>query len=161
MDTMTRRATVAELSHHILEMGKTGVYRESIFEALRPLATKKQISEAIAQAKQRGLRTVAHLRDEQLGTYYELDLATYEALHRSTQPIPALAANHDPAGRLAEVTQSITQMLAIARLLFTGSGAIGLLCLFIGQQTIGSSLLISAASIAFVWMLQKNLTQCR
>ena len=69
---ISRRASVPELSRQVLEMATTGVYRESIFEALQPLATKKSIRLAIAHAKQFGMYSVAELRDDVLGTYYQI-----------------------------------------------------------------------------------------
>ena len=48
-------------------MARTGVYRQSVFEAFRSMATQRQIRDAIAQAKQFGLYTVSSLRDAELG----------------------------------------------------------------------------------------------
>jgi hypothetical protein len=47
-----------DLTRRILEMATTGVYRGSIFEALAPIATQRQIRQAIAHAKQFGLHSV-------------------------------------------------------------------------------------------------------
>jgi hypothetical protein len=79
MSPLAPRLSETELSQRILEMAKTGVYRESIFEAFRSLATKRQIRQAIAHAKQFGLYSVRDLRDEELGTYYQVDLAKYDS----------------------------------------------------------------------------------
>ena len=49
MSQLAPRLSETELSQRILAMAKTGVYRESIFEAFRSLATKRQIRQAIAQ----------------------------------------------------------------------------------------------------------------
>jgi hypothetical protein len=66
-----------DLTRRILEMATTGVYRGSIFEALAPIATQRQIRQAIAHAKQFGLHSVRSLRDGELGTYYQVEPQKY------------------------------------------------------------------------------------
>jgi hypothetical protein len=82
MPQIVPRLSETELSQRILDMAKTGVYRESIFEAFQSLATKQQIRRAIAHAKQFGLYSVRQHRDDELGTYYEVDLAKYQSFRR-------------------------------------------------------------------------------
>jgi len=71
----TQRLSATELTGRILDMARTGVYRQSVFEAFRSMATQRQIRDAIAQAKQFGLYTVSSLRDAELGTYYQVEPA--------------------------------------------------------------------------------------
>jgi hypothetical protein len=156
MTVHSRTATVPELSQRILDMAQTGVYRESIFEALQPLATKKSIRLAIARAKKFGLHSVASLRDDTLGTYYQVDATKYSSLrHVVETPIP-----HDDEAlmeRAIAATQALNQMLLIAKgtafVLVLG----GLGCWALGQRDASAGLMIGATSAAGIWALQRRL----
>ncbi len=152
---IARRLSGAELTEQVLEMAKTGVYRESVFEALRPVATKRQIREAIARAKQFGLHSVASLRDETLGTYYQLDLVKYRLL-QSKIHLPAaqlepgeLIRQYELMTRRMSLVLGIAQGVAIA-LLITGIG-----CVFAGQAQLSFGLLSSATGVGVVWGMQR------
>ncbi|NJL35368.1 MAG: hypothetical protein HC840_15100 [Leptolyngbyaceae cyanobacterium RM2_2_4] len=155
MSTIARRPSVVELSQRILDMAKTGVYRESVFEALYPVATKKQIREAIAHAKKFGLHSVASLRDEELGTYYEVDLVKLRSLEHTI-------LSSVPASKSTELTKQTTDAIVTIRLMLTAAkGAaialtlIGFAYLLTGKQQASFGLFSSAASAAGLWMLQK------
>ncbi|NJN57968.1 MAG: hypothetical protein HC879_10950 [Leptolyngbyaceae cyanobacterium SL_5_9] len=155
MSILARRPSVVELSQRILDMAKTGVYRESVFEALHPVATKKQIREAIAHAKKFGLHSVASLRDEELGTYYEVDLVKLRSLEHT---IPASI----PTTKPAELTKQTTDAIVTIRLMLTAAKGvaialtlIGFAYLLTGKQQASFGLFSSAASAAGLWMLQK------
>ncbi|MEB3213391.1 MAG: hypothetical protein VKL39_18730 [Leptolyngbyaceae bacterium] len=155
MTLQSRTATVPELSQRILDMAQTGVYRESIFEALQPLATKKSIRLAIARSKKFGLHSVASLRDETLGTYYQVDITKYSSLrHAVDAPIP-----HDDDAlmeRAIAATATLEQMLLIAKSIAFALFAGGLGCWVIGQRDACAGLMIGAASAAGIWALQKR-----
>jgi len=157
MTDSTRRLSALELSQKILEMGKTGVYRESIFEALQPYATKRQIREAIAHAKQLGLHSVAKMRDHELGTYYQLDLARYQTVQPTLQDtLPLLEksdlaqqvlASHHTLNRLMGLTRSFWMLLAIA----------GISGILMGWSRFGFGALSGAVSVAILWGIQQQL----
>lgn len=155
MSVITRRLSLVELSQSILEMAKTGVYRESVFEALRPVATKKQISLAIAHAKQFGLHSVADLRDTELGTYYQLDLVKYQSLQQAIHTTIPLDQDDDLVKRVMDARLTIKIMLtisgglAIALMGFTG------FCIFTDRPQAGLEAFISAISATGIWALQK------
>lgn len=171
MSVITKRSSVPELSQQILEMAKTGVYRESVIEALHPIATKKQIRLAIAYAKQFGLHSVASLRDAELGTYYAVDVEKYQSLHHKLQQglqhgPTAIAtseaqdlAKQDLVTKVVDVTVVVRLMLATVRGLAIASLMIGLACLLSGQQPVGLGLLMSAAVTTTIWMIQRAIAQ--
>ncbi len=153
---MVARLSETELSQRILDMATTGVYRESIFEAFHSLATKRQIGQAIAHAKQFGLYSVRDLRDRELGTYYQVDSDKYQSFQAALRAAVPLDAGDDLAARILASTQAMRAMLAIA-----GTGAIGLLifggcCLITDHLQTGRLAWMGAASIGGVWLLQKT-----
>ena len=156
MTASSRTASVTELSQRILDMAKTGVYRESVFEALHPLATKKTIRLAIARSKKFGLHSVASLRDETLGTYYQLDIEKYTALqHALNVPVP-----HDDETLMEQAiaaSQALNHVLMIAKGMALALFGGGLGCWVIGQRDACAGLMIGAASAAGTWLLQKRL----
>jgi len=158
MSEMTRRLTVAELSQRILDMAKTGIYRESIFETFQPLATKQNIRQAIRHAKQFGLHSVATMRDAELGTYYQLDQAKFAASQHALQSsLPLTEA--DVLQRMTEAIVTIRLMLAIA-----GSGAalllgLGLFCLLSGNAGSGWGLISGSLCAIAIWTAQKTLAK--
>ncbi|PSN18786.1 hypothetical protein C7271_10715 [filamentous cyanobacterium CCP5] len=146
-----------ELTQRILEMAQTGVYRESILTTFAPHASKRRIRSAIAQAKQFGLYSIASLRDQELGTYYQAEPRRVELFKSAIATAPSADANL--AERLVHSTQAIQTMLAIA-----GGGAIGLfglgsLCLLEGSPYTGSVLWLMGAIAAAIWMTQKHLAR--
>ncbi|MDX2215550.1 MAG: hypothetical protein SFY66_19960 [Oculatellaceae cyanobacterium bins.114] len=155
MNAISKRSSITELSQQILDMAKSGVYRESVFEALRPTATKKQIGLAIAHAKQFGLHSVAHLRDTDLGTYYEVDLAKYQSLQHALQTAVVPSDTQDLVAKVVDATVVVRLMLATVRGLAIASLFLGLACLVSGQRQIGFGLLTSATSAGIIWVIQK------
>lgn len=158
MSGITRRLTVAELSQRILEMAKTGIYRESIFETFQPVATKVQIRQAIRHAKQFGLHSVAAMRDAELGTYYQVDQVKLAALQSALQ-VSLPLAEADVFQRMTEAMLTIRLMLAIA-----GAGAIallgvGIVCLLTENTGAGWGLISSALSTIALWTVQKGLAR--
>ncbi|NET52740.1 MAG: hypothetical protein F6K09_29910 [Merismopedia sp. SIO2A8] len=155
---VTRRLSVPELSQKILEMAKTGVYRESIFEALHPLSTKKNIRLAITHAKHFGLHSVAELRDDSLGTYYQVDLSRYQAHHHLINHFtdPALIPD-DPVQSL-QTTQNLLKTVRRMVYLSMGSAiALGILgsgCVWMELKLTGGALWLSAVTLAGIGQLQ-------
>jgi hypothetical protein len=157
MSVITRRLTVPELSQQILTMATSGVYRESVFEALRPMATKKQISAAIAHAKRFGLHSVASLRDDELGTYYQVDLVKYQSLEQTIATSTHFGDDADLLERVVSANSAMQRMLTIAKGLATVLGVIGIICLLENRNQLGIGLLSGAISAAGVWALQRSL----
>lgn len=154
MSEISRRLTVSELSQRIVEMAKTGVYRESIFETFQPVATKQQIRHAIRHAKQFGLHSIATMRDTELGTYYQLDQVKFDSLKSSFHA--SLPLSHE------DVVQRMTEALITIRLMLTIAGTsaiallgIGLFCWVTGRPNMGLGLVIGAISTIGIWGLQR------
>lgn len=158
MSGITRRLTVSELSQRILEMAKTGVYRESIFEAFQPVATKRQISHAIRHAKQFGLHSIAPMRDANLGTYYQLDAVKFASLQQAFKASVPLA-EEDVFQRMTEATLTIRMMLTIASGGAIALFGVGLLCMAIGNSGAGWGLMTSSIGAVGIWALQKALAR--
>lgn len=158
MNGITRRLSVTELTQRILEMAKTGVYRESLFATFQTLATKQQVRQAIRHAKQFGLHSVAQMRDVELGTYYQLDLVKYE-VSKSALQIALPLSEADVLQRLTEAVVTLRLMLIVA-----GGGAIallgaGLFCLLTGESGLGWGLVTGSGSALTIWLMQKSLAQ--
>lgn len=117
---ITTRLSMNELTGCILDMAQTGVYRESLFEAFKPVATKKQIKAAIALAKQFGLQTDPTLRDTELGTYYQADIQKVTAFQTAIQNSVQLSAGDDMAEKMLAATRIVKLML--------GDHSLGCLC---------------------------------
>jgi hypothetical protein len=148
-----------ELGQRVLAMAKTGVYRESIFEALQPMATKRQIREAIALAKAFGLQSNPKLRDPELGTYYQVSLQQYESFQSAVQASLAPGVWQDPTTQLVEMTLVLRRMVRLV-------GGIALVLLAIGsgyilsnQLTTGALFCSAALCAGGIWMLQKQLVK--
>ena len=154
MPQIVPRMSEIELSQRILEMAKTGVYRESIFEAFQPLATKKQIRSAITHAKQFGLYSVRHLRDTDLGTYYEVDLVKCQSFEAALKADIHLPPDDDLAAQILASTQTIRAMLAISGGIALGCLLLGGFFLITGHLQSGRLAWISAVSIGSIWALQ-------
>ena len=158
MKLITRPFSVAELSQKILEMATTGVYRESVFEALQPIATKKQVRAAIAHAKQLGLTSVASLRDPELGTYYQLDPIKFEAL----LPEPQHGVKGDAeelALRLTQATRTTQHMLTLAKGLGIALLLPGLAAAVSGLYPLSCGFLGAALSALMLASLQRQLSR--
>ncbi|XGV95264.1 MAG: hypothetical protein ACAF41_21260 [Leptolyngbya sp. BL-A-14] len=158
MSVITRRLSVPELSQQILTMAKAGVYRESVFEALRPMATKKQISAAIAHAKRFGLHSVASLRDDELGTYYQVDLVKYQSLEHAIATPAHLGDDAELLERVMSANTAMQRMLVVAQSLAALLGVVGALCLLDNRHQLGIGLLSGAFSVASVWAMQRSLS---
>ncbi|MDB9524488.1 hypothetical protein PN498_00685 [Oscillatoria sp. CS-180] len=159
MPEIAPRLSETELSQRILDMAKTGVYRESIFEAFQSLATKRQVSSAIAHAKQLGLYSVSSLRDPDLGTYYQVDLAKYQSLQAALKANIQISASDDLAAQILITTQTIRAMLVISggfTLVLVISGGFLLLT---GHLQSGRFAWVGAACVGGVWSLQQYWTR--
>jgi hypothetical protein len=159
MDIITKRLSGPELTQHILDMAKTGVYRESVLEALQPLATKRQISQAIAQAKRFGLHSVASLRDAELGTYYQLDLAQYQARQHLLKSEAHLGSDADLVQRVTVATEAVQSMLAIAQTLAAVLATASVVAALNHWRPLSLVLLSSSASAVGIWLVQKSLVK--
>lgn len=159
MSVITRRLSVPELSQQIISMAKSGVYRESVFEALRPMATKKQISAAIAHAKRFGLHSVASLRDDELGTYYQVDLVKYQSLEHAIAIPTHMGDDADLLERVMAANSAVQRMLVVAKGLAALLTIVGILCLLDNRNQLGVGLLSAAISAAGVWALQRSLVK--
>ncbi|MGF1512921.1 MAG: hypothetical protein ACFB5Z_04380 [Elainellaceae cyanobacterium] len=165
------RLSLTDLTQRILEMSETGIYRESIFQVFKSLATKKDVRRAIAYAKTLGLYSVASLRDETLGTYYELDLTVYrqrkhavddiaswEAAKRKAALKQQAAAQVDAAASTVDTVQEMLAVVkGVAGLMLMLSLAFGLA----GFQYISGIGLCLALGAAATWQLQRLLVQRR
>ncbi|MBD0269080.1 MAG: hypothetical protein ICV77_12400 [Cyanobacteria bacterium Co-bin8] len=158
MTLTSQRLSVSDLTARVLEMGQTGVYRESIFQAFQPVATKRQIRSAIAQAKQFGLHSVAALRDSELGTYYQADPARYQLFQKALRT-SALTNGEDLAQQLIHGTQAIKTMLFVVAGSALGLFGIGSLCLLGGQTQTGSLLWLGAALAGGIWAVQRTVAK--
>lgn len=159
MSVITRRLSVPELSQQILTMAKAGVYRESVFEALRPMGTRKQISAAIAHAKRFGLHSVASLRDDELGTYYQVDLVKYQSLEHAIATPAHLGDDAELLERVMSANTAMQRMLVVAQSLAALLAVIGVLCLLDSRQQLGMGLLSGAFSAAGIWAMQRSLSK--
>ncbi|MCU0526653.1 MAG: hypothetical protein MUF72_17720 [Elainella sp. Prado103] len=154
---ITQRFSTPALSQKVLEMAAIGVYRESIFEALQPLATKKQIREAITHAKRFGLYSVASLRDPELGTYYQLDQATYEALQSELHSPLHLGKEAELVQRLTIAHQAVDRMIQIARGFTVLLLILSVTCWGLGWNASGFGLLSAGVAAAILWQIQRQL----
>ncbi|PSN05694.1 hypothetical protein C7293_31715, partial [filamentous cyanobacterium CCT1] len=146
-----------ELTDRVLTMAKTGVYRQSVFEALGPVATRRQIREAIAQAKQFGLYTVSALRDEELGTYYQVEPASYESFQAAAK---ALATSSPPnpdnlAEQVVATHDALRAMLSAVAGSTLGLGLLGGWCLLDGHTQLGRGLWLGAMVAGGLWSVQR------
>ncbi|MEM9163250.1 MAG: hypothetical protein AAGC54_09295 [Cyanobacteria bacterium P01_F01_bin.4] len=158
MTALSTRLSVTDLSQRILEMATTGVYRESLFDTFKPVATKRQIRDAIALAKQVGLRSDPTLRDTDLGTYYLVDPQTLASFQTTAQSV-AFEAGEDISARILEMTRTLQIMIRVA-----SGGAIALLlcgglCILRGQAATAAVFWSSALCAAGIWGIQKQMAK--
>ncbi|MEL7355950.1 MAG: hypothetical protein AAFN40_05265 [Cyanobacteria bacterium J06560_6] len=156
---ITTQLSMNELTGRILDMAQTGVYRESLFEAFRPVATKKQVKEAIALAKQFGLHSDPSLRDTELGTYYQADAKKVASYHSVIQSSVILSAGDDMAAQMQIAIRTVKLMLVVS-----GGGAIALLLLGIGYLLSGKAEAAamwwsSALCAGGIWLWQKTVAK--
>lgn len=160
---MLAASSMNELTGQILDMAQTGVYRESLFETFRPVANKKQIRAAIALAKQFGLRSDPVLRDDELGTYYQVDIDRVNSFQAAVEN-PAksgivLSAGDDMARRLQVAVQTVRLMLVVAQvgtitLILVGSGY-----LITGHSELAAIWWTSALCVGGLWLWQKTVAK--
>ncbi|MEM6450504.1 MAG: hypothetical protein AAF703_09340 [Cyanobacteria bacterium P01_D01_bin.105] len=156
---LTTRLSMNELTERILEMAQTGIYRESLFEAFRPVATKKQIKSAIALAKQFGLHSEASLRDAELGTYYQVDVRRVQSFQAAIADSLVLSAGDDMAQKVMLATRIVKLMLLVSgasaiALLFIGGGYI-----ITGKGETAALWWTSALCAGGIWLWQKNVAK--
>ena len=146
-----------ELSQRILEMARAGVYRESLFDTFKGMASKRQVRAAIATAKQFGLRSDPALRDTDLGTYYHIDPQRYDSFQTLLESAVSPVATDDVATRLRKLTEAVQVLVrvsgGVAMVLLAG----GSLCVLNGQLTLAATVWSASLAVALVWMLQKLL----
>ncbi len=140
-------------------MAQTGVYRESLFEALQPVATKKQVKAAIALAKQFGLQTDPALRDTELGTYYQADSRKVTTFQATIQNSITLSAGDDMAQKVLLAARTVRLMLVVS-----GGGAITLLLvgssyLLTGKPEAAALWWTSALCVGGIWLWQKSVAK--
>ncbi len=155
----TAQLSMNELTGRILDMAQTGVYRESLFETFRPMATKRQVKESIALAKQFGLHSDPTLRDAELGTYYQVDPLKVKSFQDTVQHSIVLSAGDDMAQRIYTATRTVKLMLVVS-----GGGAIALLLIGGGYVLAGKSEAAaiwwtSALCTGGIWLWQKSVAQ--
>ena len=138
-----------DLTDRVLAMATTGVYRQSVFEALGPVATRRQIRDAIAQAKQFGLYTVSALRDPDLGTYYQVETANYASFQAASKVLvtgalgPGLPPT-DLADQVIATHRALRAMLTTVAASTLGLGMLGGWCLLDGHTQMGRGLWLGA-----------------
>jgi hypothetical protein len=155
---MMTQLSMNELTGRILEMAQTGVYRESLFEAFRSVATKRQVREAITLAKQFGLRSDASLRDLELGTYYHVAPDKVNSFQSALQTV-TLSAGDDLAARVQLATRTVKLMLLVS-----GASAIALLLLgssyvLAGKAEAAAAWWTSALCAGGIWLWQKKVAK--
>ncbi|HSM81868.1 MAG TPA: hypothetical protein VLS96_09285 [Nodosilinea sp.] len=143
-----------DLTDRVLAMAKTGVYRQSVFEALGPIATRRQIRDAIAQAKQFGLYTVSALRDDELGTYYQVDPTNYESFQAAAKTLGARPPA-DLAAQVVATHQALRAMLTTVAGGTVGLGLLGGWCLLDGHTQLGRGLWLGATVAGGLWVAQR------
>ncbi|MEA5450244.1 hypothetical protein VB780_16810 [Leptolyngbya sp. CCNP1308] len=144
-----------DLTDRVLTMAKTGVYRQSVFEALGPIATRRQIRDAIAQAKQFGLYTVSALRDEDLGTYYQVEAANYESFQAASKALAAGAPPENLATQIVVTHAALQAMLTTVAGSTLGLGLLGGWCLIDGHTQLGRGLWLGAVVAGGLWGVQR------
>ena len=153
------RLSMNELTGRILEMAQTGVYRESLFEAFRPMATKKQVKGAIALAKQFGLHSDPTLRDQELGTYYQVDPQRVQSYQSVIDSSLMLQAGDDVARRVQLAVETVKMMLLVS-----GGSAIALIAIGVGYVLSGraetaAAWWMSALCVGGIWLWQKHVAK--
>lgn len=164
------RLSLTDLTQRILEMSETGIYRESIFEVFHSMTTKKDVRRAIAYAKTLGLYSVASLRDDTLGTYYQLNPEVYRQRKHAVGDIElweekqkrdaeaklqlVSTVNEAMSGEVAQ-TRIVQDLLSVVRRV---TGLLLLLSLLFGvsgQSYLAGAGFYGALGAAATWQLQR------
>jgi len=157
---MSAQLSMNELTGRILEMAQTGVYRESLFETFRSIATKRQVKESIALAKQFGLRSDPTLRDADLGTYYQVSPDKVRSFQIAiAQNALTLNAGDDLAHQVQLAMRTVKLMLLVS-----GASAIALLLIgssyvLAGKTETAVAWWTSALCASGIWLWQKNVAK--
>ncbi len=151
--------SVNELTGRILEMAQTGVYRESLFEAFRSMATKKQVSASITLAKQFGLRSDPSLRDSELGTYYQVESDKVSSFQSVIQNSITLSAGDDMARRVQLATRTVKLMLVVSGMSAIALLLIGASYVLAGKSESAAAWWTSALCAGGIWRWQKNVAK--
>ncbi|MGB3765610.1 MAG: hypothetical protein WA947_03555 [Phormidesmis sp.] len=156
---MTTQLSMNELTGRILEMAQTGVYRESLFETFRPVATKKQVKSAIALSKQFGLHSDPSLRDAELGTYYQVEPKKVQSYRAVVDSSLMLQAGDDMAQRVQVAMETVKMMLVVS-----GGSAIALLLVgggyvLNGKTEAAAIWWTSALCVGGIWLWQKSVAK--
>ncbi len=156
---MMTKLSMNELTGRILDMAQTGVYRESLFEAFRSVATKRQVRESISLAKQFGLHSEAALRDSELGTYYQVSPDKVRSFQSAIQNTVMLSAGDDLAQQVQIATRTVKLMLLVS-----GASAIALLLLgssyvLAGKTEAAAAWWTSALCAGGIWLWQKQVAK--
>ncbi|MFM7471080.1 MAG: hypothetical protein ACKO5P_06190 [Nodosilinea sp.] len=148
-----------DLTAQVLAMAKTGIYRQLLFETLGPMASQRQIRAAIAQAREFGLRSVPSLRDAELGTYYQISLADYEAFQVASTTLQRLPPATDLATQVANSQQALRGMLTTVAGCSLSLVGLGGWCLLAGRVQTGGGLWLGALVLGGVWMVQRAIAR--
>jgi len=149
------RLSTPDLTRRILEMAQTGVYRESLFDTFRPLATRRQIRTAIALAKQYGLYTVASLRDDTLGTYYQADSSSRDRFQAAARHRTQWDSPTDAATQVLAAQQTIRAMLTLMATATVALGLGGAWQLLAGHAETGRLLWLGGLGVGGLWAVQR------
>ena len=140
-------------------MAQTGVYRESLFEAFRSMATKKQVSAAIMLAKQFGLRSDPSFRDSELGTYYQVESDKVSSFQSAVQGSISLSAGDDMAQRVQLATRTVKLMLVVSGMSAIALLFIGASYVIAGKSESAAAWWTSALCAGGIWLWQKNVAK--
>ena len=156
---MSAQLSMNELTGRILDMAQTGVYRESLFEAFRSIATKRQVRESITLAKQFGLRSDPSLRDLELGTYYQVDPSKVQSFQLAIQNAITLQPGDDLAQQIQLAMRTVKLMLLVS-----GASAIALLLVgasyvLAGKAEAAAAWWTSALCAGGIWLWQKSVAK--
>ena len=156
---MSAQLSMNELTGRILDMAQTGVYRESLFEAFRSIATKRQVRESITLAKQFGLRSDPSLRDAELGTYYQVDPGKVQSFQSAIQNAITLQPGDDLAQQIQLAMRTVKLMLLVS-----GASAIALLLVgasyvLAGRAEAAAAWWTSALCAGGIWLWQKTVAK--
>jgi hypothetical protein len=157
--TAPGQLSVMDLTGRVLAMATTGVYRQSVFEALGPVASRRHIRDAIAQAKQFGLGTDPRLRDPELGTYYHVTTTQYAAFQAAAKTLDNSQGSTDLATQIITTHQAMRTMLATVAGSTVGLGLLGGWCLLGGQVQAGRVLWLATAVAGGLWGVQRAIAR--
>jgi hypothetical protein len=99
----------------------------------------------------------ASLRDDELGTYYQVDLVKYRSLEHAIATHAHLSDDANLLERVMDATSTVQRMLVVAKGLAVLLGVVGVLCLLEERHQLGMSLLSGAVSAGSLWAVQRSL----